>query len=34
MKLDFQCVRAHWIQGFMTFQLVRRIRIVMLVVLM
>jgi hypothetical protein len=30
---DFQCVRTHWIRGFMAFWLVRRIRAVMLMVL-
>jgi hypothetical protein len=29
----FQCVRTHWIRGFMAFQLARRTRIVMLMVL-
>jgi hypothetical protein len=28
----FHCVRTHWIRGFMTFQLVRRIRTVKLMV--
>ena len=28
----FQCVRTHWIRGFMAFQLARRTRIVMLMV--
>ena len=28
-----RCVRTHWIWGFMTFQLVRRTRIVMLMIL-
>ena len=28
----FHCARTHWIRGFMTFQLVRRIRTVMLMV--
>jgi hypothetical protein len=28
----FHCVRTHWIRGFMTFQLIRRIRTVMLMV--
>jgi hypothetical protein len=27
---DFQCVRTHWIWGFMAFQLVRRTRTVRL----
>jgi hypothetical protein len=34
MKPDFQCVRTHWIRGFMTFQMARRTRIVMLLVLL
>jgi len=29
----FHCARTHWIQGFMTFQLARRTRTVLLVVL-
>ena len=32
MKLGFHCVRAHWIRGFMAFQLARFTRIVLLVV--
>ena len=32
MKPGFQCVRTHWIRGFMGFQLVRRRRTVMLLV--
>jgi len=26
LKPDIQCVRTHWIRGFMAFQLLRRIR--------
>jgi hypothetical protein len=26
LKSDFQCVRTHWIRGFMAFQLARRTR--------
>ena len=33
MDPGFHCVRTHWIRGFMAFQLARRTRIVMLVVL-
>jgi RNase P/RNase MRP subunit POP5 len=33
VKLGIQCVRTHWIRGFMAFQLVRRIQAVMLMVL-
>jgi hypothetical protein len=29
----FHCARTHWIRGFMTFQLARRTRTVLLVVL-
>ena len=32
LKPGFHCVRTHWIQGFMAFQLVRRIRTAMLMV--
>jgi hypothetical protein len=32
MNPEIQCARTHWIQGFMTFQLVRRIQTVMLMV--
>jgi hypothetical protein len=32
MKPGFHGVRAHWIRGFMTFQMARRTRIVMLLV--
>jgi len=32
MKPGFHCVRAHWIRGFMTFQLAGRTRIAMLMV--
>jgi len=32
VKPDIQCVRTHWIRGFMAFRLTRRTRIVMLVV--
>ena len=32
LEPGFQCVRAHWIRGFMAFQLVRRTRTVMLTV--
>ena len=32
LKPGIHCVRTHWIRGFMTFWLVRRIRIVMLMV--
>jgi hypothetical protein len=32
MKPGIQCVGKHWIQGFMTFELVRRLRTVMLMV--
>jgi len=32
MKPGFHCVRAHWIRGFITFQLARRTRTVLLVV--
>jgi hypothetical protein len=32
MKPDFQGVRAHWNQGFMTFRKARRTRIVMLMI--
>jgi hypothetical protein len=32
MKPGFHCVRAHWIRGFMAFQLAGRTRIVMLMV--
>jgi len=28
VKPDIQCVRTHWIWGFMAFQLVRRVRTV------
>jgi len=30
LKPDIQCVRTHWIRGFMAFQLARRTRIVVL----
>ncbi|MGH3174229.1 MAG: hypothetical protein ACRDPF_10265 [Streptosporangiaceae bacterium] len=30
LKPDFQCVRTHWIRGFMAFRLDRRTRTVML----
>jgi hypothetical protein len=33
MKPDFQCVRTHWNRGFMAFQLVRRTRNMVLMVL-
>jgi hypothetical protein len=33
MKPDFQGVRTHWNQGFMTFRKARRTRIVMLMIL-
>ena len=32
LEPGFQCVRTHWIRGFMAFQLVRRTRTVMLTV--
>ena len=32
VKPDIQCVRTHWIRGFMAFRLARRTRTVMLVV--
>src|SRR5215470_8725841 len=32
MKPGFHCVRTHWIRGFITFQLARRTRTVLLVV--
>ena len=32
LESGFQCVRTHWIQGFMAFQLTRRTRTVMLMV--
>ncbi|MGH3161265.1 MAG: hypothetical protein ACRDOC_05225 [Streptosporangiaceae bacterium] len=32
LKPDFQCVRTHWIRGFMAFQLARHTRTVMLMV--
>jgi hypothetical protein len=32
MKPDFQGVRTHWNQGFMTFRKARRTRIVMLMI--
>jgi hypothetical protein len=32
LKPDIHCVRTHWNRGFMAFQLVRRIRIVVLMV--
>jgi hypothetical protein len=32
VKPGFHCARTHWIRGFMTFQLVRRTRIVTLMV--
>jgi hypothetical protein len=32
MELGFHCVRAHWIRGFMAFQLARRTRTAMLMV--
>ena len=32
MKPGIDCVRTHWIRGFMAFQLVRRIRTVRLMV--
>jgi hypothetical protein len=32
LKPDIQCVRTHWIRGFIAFQLARRTRIVVLVV--
>ena len=34
MEPGIQCARTHWIRGFMAFQLVRRIRTVMLMVSM
>jgi hypothetical protein len=33
MEPGIHCVGTHWIRGFMAFQLVRRIRTVMLMVL-
>jgi len=33
MEPGFHCVRAHWIRGFIAFQLARRTRTVMLMVL-
>jgi len=30
LEPDIHCVRTHWNRGFMTFQLARRTRIVML----
>jgi hypothetical protein len=33
MKPGFHCARTHWIRGFMAFQLVRRTRIVLLMIL-
>ena len=32
LELGFQCVRTHWIRGFMAFQLLRHVRTVMLMV--
>jgi hypothetical protein len=32
LKPDIQCVRTHWIRCFMTFQLARRTRILVLMV--
>ena len=32
VKPDIQCVRTHWIRGFMAFRLARRTRTVMLMV--
>ena len=32
MKPGIHCVRTHWIRGFMTFRLVRRIQTMMLMV--
>jgi hypothetical protein len=32
LESGFQCVRTHWIPGFMAFQLTRRTRTVMLMV--
>jgi hypothetical protein len=32
MKPGIDCVRTHWIRGFMAFHWVRRVRIVMLMV--
>jgi hypothetical protein len=32
LKPDIHCVRTHWIRGFMTFQLARRTRTLLLMV--